>query len=456
MSPRHLLTGADVSELFISVLPDEALSRFVEETRIRERDRKLEARKFLRATVFAAAAGSGRRQSKVMEFYFDSGARRVARGGFYAWFDERFEDTMNLVLEHGLEYVRRQPLDLPPVMARYARDWHIYDSSTIQLADRLKVEYPGTGDYAALKVHKRFSVGIGTMVDYHLSPAREHDGPHLVIDETWRGLGLLADLGYASLQLIADCATYEVRFIIRLKESWKSRVERIRRGEVNGTFFAGADLDALLDADVLLLDGRVIDADVTIGPPGRAVRCRLVGVPAPDGAYRFYLTDLPASAGPLQVSDFDRVRREIESDNTLDKSCNHIDEACAETGQATRALIYASLTSSMLACLLAHRHRLKTRPPSTRNAPRKDPPLHPQSIARAMATASARMAATFDLRGKAADAAWQSIAEHLEHLGRDPNWRRSPQILDPLCGWRISPGRPRRARLASPTRNRAN
>jgi hypothetical protein len=456
MSPRPLLTGADVSELFTSVLPDEALARFVEETRFQERNRKLEARKFLRATVFAAAAGSGGRQSKIMEFYFDSGAWRVVRGGFYAWFNERFEDTMHLVVRHALEYVRRQPLDLPPVMARYARDWHIYDSSTIKLADRLKLEYPGTGDYAALKVHKRFSVGIGTMVDFHLSPAREHDGPHLVIDDTWRGLGLLADLGYASLQLIADCATYEVRFIIRLKQSWKPRVERVRRGEVNGTFFAGTDLDALLDTEVLVLDGRVIDADVTIGPPGRSVRCRLVGVPAPDGAYRFYLTNLPASAGPLQVSDFYRVRWEIESDNKLDKSCNHIDEARAETGQATRALIYASLTSSMLACLLSHRHRLKTKPPSTRSVERKDPPLHPQSVARAMATAAARMAAAFELRGKEADAAWQSIAEYLEHLGRDPNWRRSPSILDQLRGWKISPGRPRRARLASPTRERAN
>jgi len=456
MSPRQLLTGADVRELFTSVLPDDVLARFIEETRFQERDRKLEARRFIRSTVIAAAAGSGGRQSNVMEFYFDSGARRVARGGFYAWFNERFEDTMESVLWHALEYARRQPLDLPPLMARYARDWHIYDSCTIKLADRLKVEYPGTGDYAALKVHKRFSVGIGTMVDYHLSPAREHDGPHLVIDDTWRGLGLLADLGYVSLQLIADCAAFNVRFVIRLKESWKPRVERIRRGEIQGTFFAGSDLDALLDAETIVLGGRVVDAEVSIGPPGRAVRCRLVGVPAPDGSYRFYLTDLPATAGPLQVSDFYRVRWEIESDNKLDKSCNHIDEAHAETGQATRALIYASLTSSMLACLLAHRHRLNMKPPTKKNAERKDPPLHPQSLASAMATASARIAAAFDLQGAAADIAWQSLAEYLEHLGRDPNWRRSPSILDQLRGWKISPGRPRRARLASSTRKRAN
>ena len=74
MSPRQLLTGADVRELFTAVLPDEALDRFVEETRFQERQRLLEARRFLRSTVIAASAGSGGRQSKIMEFYFDSGA----------------------------------------------------------------------------------------------------------------------------------------------------------------------------------------------------------------------------------------------------------------------------------------------------------------------------------------------------------------------------------------------
>ena len=256
MSPRALLTGPDVSELFTAVLPDDALARFIAETGFQQRERKLEARKFLRSTVMAAAAGSGGRQSKVMEFYFGSGAQRVVRGAFYAWFNERFEDAMDLVLQHALEYARKQPLDLPPLMSRHARDWHLFDSTTIKLADRLKVEYPGTGDYAAVKVHKRFSVGIGTMVDFHLSPAREHDAPHLVIDETWRDLGLLADLGYASLQLIADCAAFNVRFIIRLKESWKPRVDRIRRGEIHGTFFPGTDLDALIDAETILPDGQ--------------------------------------------------------------------------------------------------------------------------------------------------------------------------------------------------------
>jgi len=145
---------------------------------------------------------------------------------------------------------------------------------------------PGTDDYAALKVHERFSVGIGTTIDYHLSPAREHDAPHLKLDESWRGLGVLVELGYASLKLIADCEARGVRFVMRFKDSWKPKVECLARGEVKGLLFRGTDLDALLDDETIALRGRVIDADVTIGAGARAVSCRLVAVPTPDGAYR--------------------------------------------------------------------------------------------------------------------------------------------------------------------------
>src|SRR5262249_38432909 len=153
--------------------------------------------------------------------YFENGAPRVARGGFYAWFGPKLEATMAGLAERALTYARAQPLDLPPIMKSYARDWHIVDSTTLKLQDELIAEYPGDGKYAALKVHKRLSVGTGTVYCYHLSPAKEHDAPHLVLDESFRGLGLLVDLGYASLAFIADCATYGVSFVMRLKESWK-------------------------------------------------------------------------------------------------------------------------------------------------------------------------------------------------------------------------------------------
>lgn len=449
MSTPSVLCGQDLKELLQAVLPDELILQLVEEAKFQQRERKRDAVALVRALVIAAATGYGGRQRDVARVYFENGAPRVARGGFYAWFGPKLEATMAALSEHALSYARAQPLCLPLLMKRFARDWHIVDSTTLRLNDTLLPEYPGAGKYAALKVHKRLSVGTGTVYSYHLSPAKEHDAPHLVIDESFRGLGLLVDLGYASLSFISDCSTYGVSFVMRLKESWKPKVEQIARGQLRETFFPGTDLDALLQKRTLELNGRVVDADVRIGRGDKQVRCRLCGVPAPDGSYRFYLTNLPPRVGPHQVSDLYRVRWEIESDNKLDKSCSHIDEISAQTGPAVRALIHASLISSMLSGLLVHRHRVKQEQSQGKNAERTEAPLHAQSMSRAMGAAAQSLAGVFELDGEAAERKWQQLAEYLEHMSKDPNWRRSPSILDQLRGYRVAPGRPRSARLSS-------
>lgn len=451
-----IMQGADVQRVFETILPEELLLELVREAGLQERERKLDAVGFIRAMIIAAATGYGGRQADVMRIYFENGAERVVRGGFYRWFGPALEQVMLQVRGRALEYGKSMALDVPGLLGEHVTDWHIVDSSTVKLDNALMAEYPGTGDYAALKVHKRFSVGLGTAIDYHLSPAREHDNLHLTIDESWRGLGVLLDLGYASFKLIRDCAKHGVHFIIRLKESWKPKVQHIARGKVTRTFLAGTDLDALIDNETLVLDGKVVDIDVAFGKAGKAASCRLVGVPTPKGAYRFYLTSLPPSVGPRQVSDLYRVRWEIESDNKLNKSMLHLDEIGARTGAAVRAMVDASMVSSIIACLLVHHHRLDEAPPPKANTERKTPPIHPQALALAMASASSTIARAMVLRGKAANEEWERIAQLLTHLGKDPNWRRSPSILDQLRGWKVGPGRPRKARLASPTSRSAN
>lgn len=451
---RTPLRGKDVREVFETVLSEDDLRQIIAKAKFEERSRKRDAVAFVRAMVIAAGTGYGGRQRDVARLYFENGAQRVVRGGFYAWFGGELEHAMDAIARRAMAYAASLPLDTPRLLAEYARDFHIVDSSTVKLPKELFTEFPGAGDYAALKVHKRLSVGTGTVVDYHISPAREHDAPHLVLDESWRKLGLLADLGYASLKLLRDCKTYEVVFVIRLKDNWKPRVDSIHRGELTATFCPGADLDMLLDDGTLLLDGRVIDAAVTLGPPGQTVSCRLVGVPALDGAYRFYLTNLPSSVGPHAVADIYRVRWEIESDNKVDKSCSHLDEISARTAPATRALVHASIVSSMLACLIVHKHRLVERPPPAKGAERTTAPLHPQSLARAMGATAMRIADALALDPLDATPKWQQIADYLFHLGHDPNWRSRPSVLDQMRGWRTSPGRARRAQIAPSTRNR--
>jgi len=449
---EEFMLGSDVRKVFETILPDEILLELARTSSLQMRARKLDVVRLLRAMVIAAATGYGGRQADVMRLYLEAGAEEVVRGGFYAWFGEELETVMLAVRKRALDYGLSLPRDLPGILGAHVTDWHIVDSSTVKLDKALLAQYPGTGDYAALKVHKRFSVGLGTTVDYHLRPAREHDNIHLTIDQSWAGLGVLLDLGYASFKLIRDCNEHGVHFVIRLKESWKPKVMEVARGHVTKTFLAGSDLDALIADETILLDGHVVDVSVAFGSGKSTVYCRLVGVPLPDGGYRFYLTSLPGAVGPRQIADLYRVRWEIESDNKLDKSCLHLDEIGAKTGPSVRAMVHASMVSSIIACLIAHHHRLKEAPPPNEGAERKTPPIHTQALALAMGSASNTIALAFQMTGVKADAEWDRIAKYLNHFGKDPNWRRSPSILDQLRGWTITPGRPRKAKMASAPR----
>jgi hypothetical protein len=102
---------------------------------------------------------------------------------------------------------------------------------------------------------------------FYFSPAREHDRRHLTIDESWRGCGLLADLAYASLARLQACNDHGVRCVIRLKDTWTPTVDLMARGEVTQEFLPGTDLDVLLEEELLVRDGRAIDADVHVGAP---------------------------------------------------------------------------------------------------------------------------------------------------------------------------------------------
>ena len=443
------MRGADVRRVFEEILPDAALLALARTSKLQERARKLDVVALLRAMIIAAATGYGGRQADVMRLYLENGAEPVVRGGFYDWFGVELEQVMAEVRERALAYARVLPADLPGLLGAHVTDWHIVDSSTVKLNKALFAEYPGTGDYAALKIHKRFSVGVGTAIGYHISPAREHDNIHLTIDESWSGLGVLLDLGYASFKLIRDCKKHNVHFVIRLKDSWKPKVQHVSRGSITKTFLAGSDLHGLIADETLLLDGKVIDVAVSFGKDNATVWCRMVGVPIPDGGYRFYLTSLPATVGPRQIADLYRVRWEIEGDNKLNKSCSHLDEIGARTGPAVRALVDASMVSSVMACLLAHHHRLDELPPPSAGTERTTPPIHTMALALAMGSAASTIAAAMNLTGVKAHAEWDRIAAFLTHLGKDPNWRRSPSILDQLRGWRITPGRPRKSKMAS-------
>jgi hypothetical protein len=295
------MTGEEVQQVFEAILPQQEIEQLCVQCGVIERRRKLHLGMLVRAMVIAAGTPGGAYQADVLRSYLEFEVPRVARSAFYRWFDEPLEQFMAILADRALAYARAQQVDLSGILGE-VKDWYIVDSTTIRVRDALREEFPGTGAYAALKVHKVLSVGCGAPVHYHFSPAREHDSRHLEIDASWQGCGLLVDLAYASVARLRACNTHGVRFVIRLKDNWKPKVDYIARGRVTPEFFPGTDLDVLLEEDILVLDGRAIDADVHVGGANNPLPLRLVGIPTPKG-YCFFLTNLPPRIGPRQVGD---------------------------------------------------------------------------------------------------------------------------------------------------------
>jgi hypothetical protein len=436
------MTGTELRSLLLKLLPDTLLGELAIATGLQRRQRKLDPRALVRTLVIASSTPAGGRQADLLRHYLEASGAALVRGSFY----DRFSTPLELTLD-GLSLALRalaasRSVDLPPAL-RVERDWCIVDSTTVRLPAPLRREYPGAGAYAAVKVHKTLSVGRGMLVDYHFSPARHHDSPHFVVDESWRGMGLLMDLGYASLARLAGCQRHGVSVVMRLKQRWCPTIARVARADLERPFVRGEKLGSFLDR--VRVDLRnPIDVDATVGD---GLGMRLVGVAVPGARHRFYLTNLPRRIGPHQVADLYRVRWEIETNNKLDKSGQRLHDIAARRPTTARALLHASLLGSMVVGALVHSHNVATRPA---HGARLTPPLHHGLVARTMSMAAGRIVRAFDLCGSAANREWAALAQLLSHTGIDPNWRSKPSILDQLRGW--PPGPPRHPRLSSRVR----
>lgn len=138
----------------------------------------------------------------------------------------------------------------------------------------------GSGDYAALKVHREYSIGAQNVVDYPISAAREHDAKHIVIDEKRAGSGLLVDLGYASHDTIRECQKHTVQVVIRLKSAWNVWLDDAVSEEqmAGGLDDLNLEIRFTLNQVTERASHEPLDVDVTLGPVSEILWMRLVSV----------------------------------------------------------------------------------------------------------------------------------------------------------------------------------
>lgn len=433
------MNGITLRNTFFSFLPPDVIKDQAERRGVVVRTRKRDLIALVIALVLTPGSDDSGRQADIFSAYLEEAVPEVVRSSFYAWFTEELAQLMNHLVGLALEKVRSQPTLLPEKLSG-VRDWLAVDSETVTLPDALADVFPATSKAAGLKVHKVYSLGRNNMVDFHITPARRHDGPQLVVDESWRGLGLIVDLGYASFKLIRSCRRFGVALVIRLKGDWKPRLLRvIDEGEDGDELFEveGEPVSAeLLDMRADEYGGEEFDFDVAFGRGKRRVEARLVGVPG-DEMYHWCITLLPRSShSPADVCQTYRVRWEIELDNRRDKGAARLDQIRATTESSVLVLIYASLLRTIISNHLVHQDLLE-RPPNR-------PPLHAFAVSLALCT---NAYALVEAMNSDDPRRWGRLARVIRARGHDPNWRSRPSQLDQLRGTTAPPGRPRRARL---------
>lgn len=438
-----MMTGPELARIIEGALPEERIEEAARRLKVVERQSKLQMKELVLALVLSARTSAGGRLAEALRLYLDRlQMPRIARSTFYERFDSEFEKLMEELLSAALQQARDDEVLLPKSLACVS-DWYAVDSTTVKLNDALVAEYPGTGDFAALKVHKTFSIGRNNVVDYTFTPARQHDGPQLVLDESWRGRGLVVDLGYASHKLLVDARRHGVELVLKLKKGWKARVTRVARGQ----FIEGKRRDyrrydvwwSLGDYRLRSKDD-VVDCDVEIDVDGAPVPMRFVALYV-NGTAVYFLTTLDRRKVPAElVGQLYRLRWNIEMDNKLNKSDWVLDEIDATRPPAVRALLLSSLLGSVIVNRIVHAdHRNR----AAAKQPPRHGPMHARLVALTLATAASRIAGVL-ADNTSQPAHWDHLANSLDALARDPNWRRRPSVLDQLLGFTAPPGRPRR------------
>lgn len=427
------MTGQQLIDIFEKILPLAIIASFVEKLGIQKRQRKLDITGFLMALVFSGGTHRFGPQARIQRAYTDLGFTSVARSAFYRWFTPEVEFLMAELGRHACRWAASRPVHLPGILSGKT-DWRAVDSTTVKLCDALMETYPGCGDYAALKIHREYSLGVENLVDYSVSPARDHDSKHLVIDESRRGQGLLLDLAYVSHKTFRDCKTHDVDFVVRAKGGWQlwfdestseeKRLKWLDEGTLDNRFKV-ADLDAA-PAE------QIVDIDVTVGPSDDLIHLRLVSFPVGRRTMHFLTTLSRETHTWAEIGLLYRLRWTIELDNKLCKSVLNVDEIKSKTPTSALILVHSAMLGAVFANAIVHEEHTRRGWTGERRRSIKQAPLHPIAVAEYVARGADRIADALINGRKLAD--WDRWAHLIVHFGSDPNWRSRPSAIDVVKG----------------------
>lgn len=401
---------------------------------MQQRERAFDPVAMVMALVMLGGTAEAGRIGAALRDYFDAGRPKVARSAAYRWFDREFLLLMDELATRAMAYAESMPRHLPGVLAG-RKDWRVIDSTVVKLMESLRGTFPGTGEYAALKVHVELSLGVENVVRYSITPARDHDAAHFVVDERLRGMGLIVDLGYVSHELIRTCDAHDVHLVVRLKDGWNVFVDTQAKGSVVETWTFGEEVLPFFDGGKLPRDIDVpFDIDVRLGNADSDLGARLVNVETPEG-FRAFLTTVPRATHDADAIAFlYRLRWSVELQNKLAKSGCQLDHVHAQQPVSAQILVHAAMIASILANALAHLEHLDQGMAGETTVRPKRPPHHAMLLWKCVVTSAHRISDLLANPNDGQRLGWDHVASYLTHGGQDPNWRRKPSPMDDAKG----------------------
>ena len=328
------------------VLPPERIEALARELGAVLRRRKLQVLAFVAALVFGSAGRQRRTLEGLRRLYERATGQLLARSSFHARLNDGMARLMEALCADALQRASRQP---SPLARRFLqlRAVLVADSTMVRLSDLLQAHYPSVWTNhtkAGAKLTVVINVETRTPERLTIGPASRHDVHQITYGPWVRRRLFIADQAFTRALSLEQIEAHGGYFLGRLKHPTSPRLDRSHLG--HHAHLMGQRLGDVMKE----LTDDAVDFDVTVSFAGKRPRragelqTRLVGVRAPDGRLRFYLTNLPHDKfSPSAIAALYAARWEVELLFREMKTLLRAADMPTSSSAGVAALLYASI-----------------------------------------------------------------------------------------------------------------
>lgn len=221
------------------------------------------------------------------------------------------------------------------------------DSTMVTLWDSLSLKFPGTFNYAAIKLHACIDLITGAVTWYHHTPGSTHDSQCFPSLRGAQKTLFIFDLGYWSFDLLIKIAAKGAFFLSRIKKNAAFTIEETVKGL--GKKHIGMDL---LSLEFKKSRGKILEAMVKISNDNTEMMCRAIGFWNPiEKCYHWYLTNLDCD--PKYIHLLYKLRWQVELAFKACKSTINIDHMPTTNPYAVIVLLLIGIINYQLSILIS-------------------------------------------------------------------------------------------------------